>query len=473
MQQRSSCLKRNRGGILVWVIPICLAAVGAVLLYHWLDYETEMQFAERVPDPNAGSGMDDGTAGEIVGKLVSMDGVPADIEGSWPQFRGKNRDAILADETNLARDWPPEGPRVLWTIDVGMGYAGAAISKGRAYVVDYDVENKRDVIRCLSLQDGRDIWQYSYGVKVKPNHGVSRTIPTVTDKYVISMGPKCHVTCLDAETGEQQWLLNLVKDYGAKVPAWYAGQCPLVDDGKVILGVGGDALVMAVDPNSGEVVWQSENPKNWLMTHSSLVPVDVGGRKIYIYCASGGIVGVSADDGQIVWEYPDWKIRIANVPTPVPVGSGRVFFSGGYNAGSLMLELTEENGSITATEIFRHKASTFGSDQQTPVFYEGHIYGVRPDKQLVCMDMEGNILWTSTNENKFGLGPYTIVNGIIYVMDDEGVLTMVEATPNAYVQLDQADILEGHESWGPMAAAAGRLIVRDMYTMACVDISKQ
>ena len=64
--------------------------------------------------------------------------------------------------------------------------------------MDYDREKKQDAVRCLSLADGKEIWRYSYPVAVKRNHGMSRTMPAVTDKYVVGHGPKCHVACLDA-----------------------------------------------------------------------------------------------------------------------------------------------------------------------------------------------------------------------------------------------------------------------------------
>jgi outer membrane protein assembly factor BamB len=206
------------------------------------------------------------------------------------------------------------------------------------------------------------------------------------------------------------------------------------------------------------------------MTHSSLVPLDFAGQRMYVWCASGGVVAVSARDGAILWEMPDWQIRIANVPTPVPVGEGRLFLSGGYNAGAMMVKLVEQDGRIVPEIEFRLPPHVFGSPQHTPILYEGHIYGVRPDEQLVCLDLEGNVVWASGSTNKFGLGPYTVVNGLLYVMDDHGLLTLVEATPAGYVQLAQATVLEGIDSWGPMAVAANRLIVRDLTRMVCLDI---
>ena len=86
------------------------------------------------------------------------------------------------------------------------------------------------------------------------------------------------------------------------------------------------------------------------------------------------------------------------------------------------------------------------------------------------MDVDGNIVWDS-GADKFGWGPYLIGDDLIYVMDDDGVLTIVEATNMQYRNLDQFKVLSGKESWGPMALVSGRLIVRDMSTISCLDVS--
>lgn len=451
------------------------AIAGVVCFVHlWMSADAAPQLELRVP---IAANVPDDSAGQVdvlaQAELTAFDGTPADLPGTWPQFRGANGDAIGQVDVTLSRNWPAEGPPALWSVDLGEGYAGAVVRDGRVFVVDYDQEKRGDAIRCFSLADGREIWRYFYPIKVKRNHGMSRTTPALTDKYVVTMGPKCHVACLDAATGQLNWFMDLVKDYGAKVPAWYAGQCPLIENGKVILGVGGESLIMAVDVATGEVPWQTPNPRGWEMTHSSLVPVEFAGKRMYVWCASGGVLGISADDGTLMWEMTDWQIRIANVPTPVSVGDGRLFLSGGYNAGAMMVKLSEENGQIRPAVEFRLEPEVFGSPQHTPIFYQGHIYGVRPDEQLVCLDLEGNVVWTSGSTHKFGLGPYTIINGLIYVMDDHGKLTLAEATPTGYVQLAEADVLEGIDAWAPMALAENRLILRDLTEMVCLDIGAQ
>lgn len=134
----------------------------------------------------------------------------------------------------MARSWPPEGPPLLWQIDVEEGYAGAAIRDGRVYLLDYDDESKADTMRCLSLADGREIWRNSYPVLITPNHGITRTVPAVVGDCVLSIGPRCHVACWDAESGECRWLVDMVRDFGAEERQWYTGQCPLVDGDHLI-----------------------------------------------------------------------------------------------------------------------------------------------------------------------------------------------------------------------------------------------
>lgn len=483
------------------------------MLYAWLCADAGSELTQRLAgtDGRPKKTVDANEPVKIAGELTTFDGVAADLPGEWPRFRGANFDAISTQDISPAKTWPAEGPKVLWSIDVGEGFAGAAILAGRVYIMDYDRESQADVVRCLSLQDGRDIWRYSYPVKVKRDHGMSRTVPAVTDKYVVTIGPKAHVTCLDSTTGEFRWMYNLVREFNTTVPKWHAGQCPLIDDGKAIIAPAGTVddgkeiiapvgdvndgeettapvgdvndgvLMMAVDCESGEIIWQTPNPDGWIMTHSSIVPMEFKGRRFYVYSGGdskkGGVVGISAEDGSVLWKTEQWKVRFS-VPTPVIVGEDRIFLAAGYgqrDRGCGMLRLSEIGGEISASLEYLHSPDVFGSIQQSPIYYDGYIYGVRPDRQLVCLGVDGSVVWASTSANKFGKhgGPYAILNGLLYVMDDDGILTLVQAGPTGYRQLAQAKVLDGHDSWGPIAIASNRMIVRDTLKMICLDISEQ
>ena len=134
--------------------------------------------------------------------------------------------------------------------------------------------------------------------------------------------------CVDPTTGQLRWGLDLVRQYGTTVPPWYAGQCPLIDRGTVVLAPGGrNALLLALDGQTGQALWQTPNPHAWKMTHSSVIPMEFAGQRMYLYCANNGVVGVSADTGAILWETTDWKISLATVPSPLVLEGGRIFLS--------------------------------------------------------------------------------------------------------------------------------------------------
>ena len=454
---------------------VALLAAGAGLL--WLVGPGSRAPELRVPGTDH-SPEGEGGAGAnpvLAGKLLPGDGQPAaELPGSWPDFRGPRRDGISTEATALARTWPAGGPRALWSADVGEGYGGAAIRGGRVYLMDYDQAKKQSALRCLSLADGREIWRYAYPLSIKRNHGMTRTVPTVTDKVVVAIDPKCNVICLDAQTGELRWGLNLVLTYGATIPPWYTGQCPLVDGDQVILAPGGaECLLVAVDLATGQPRWKTPNPRGWKMTHASVMPMEWAGRRMYLYCGSGGVAGVAAKDGKPLWDTTDWKISIATVPSPLVLPDGRIFLSGGYNAGAAMLQLVEQDGQIVPRTRFRLPPETFGATQHTPVWLDGRIYGIRANGHFVCLEPDkGKVVWSSGAGGNFGLGPFLVAPGLIFALNDSGVMSLFEASPEKFNLLARAQVLHGRESWGPMALAGSRLIVRDLTKVVCLEVGR-
>ncbi len=465
---------RNQAILTKFLPGTLLFAAAALLAYVWTTRLPDDSIPMRVPAPDNEAALETGSASPFEKAILTTGpGSAAAIPGAWPCFRGSIRDGISSDLTPLADSWAAGEPKPFWAVDAGEGYAGAAVLAGRVFLLDYDRAAQCDSLRCLSLADGREIWKFSYPLAVKRNHGMSRTVPAVTADCVVSLGPKCHVICLDTTTGKFRWGIDLVREYGATVPAWYAGQCPLIDGDRVILAPCGSSLMIAVDLTTGKLLWKTPNPHDWKMTHVSITPMAIAGRKTYVYCGSRGVAGVAADDGSLLWETTDWKISIATVASPVPVPDDRIFLSGGYEAGAMMLEITGANGKFQAKPAFRLDADTFGATQQTPILYEGHLYGVRPNGELVCLNLQGKVVWTSDSGHRFGLGPFLVAQGRIFVMDDNGWLTMAKATPQGFQPLARARVLTGHDAWGPMAMAGSRLIVRDLTRMVCLDLSKK
>jgi len=181
---------------------------------------------------------------------------------------------------------------------------------------------------------------------------------------------------------------------------------------------------------------------------------------------------------KIIWKYKDWQVTPALSPSPVLIGDDAIFLSAAYKAGCLMLDIKQDDdGNTIGVKRYRRGPEIFGSVQQTPLYYKKHLYGVLTmnageDKmQMVCMNVDGVRLWSSGPENRFELGPYLIADGKILALDGKtGTLTMARATPSGWEMLAKAPVLDGHEAWAPMAIADGRLIVRNLSKMICLDL---
>jgi outer membrane protein assembly factor BamB len=461
------------------VVPSLLALIGVAAIALWVQSGPLVEVQARISGLDGAPPAEDRSTIErpVPGEPVAGPGAASAIQGAWPWFRGPQLDARAHSAGPLLRAWPAGGPRKLWEVRLGEGYASAAIAGGRVYVIDHDAAAKADVMRCLSLDDGREIWQNRYSVEVAPNHGITRTVPAVIGNFVVSIGPKHHVVCWDAATGKAHWLLDLAADFGSTVPEWYAGQCPLIDVelDQLILAPGGPALLMAVDYRTGEVKWKSPNPRNWKATHASVVIMQLGGRRMYAYSGSGGVAGVAAESGELLWDTTAWQVPTAACPSPVVIGDGRLFCSGGYGSGAMMLRVEPQGDAFTVKSLYKLLPRQFSSEQQTPILLDGYLYGIRQhDKRLVCLDLDGTEQWHSGRE-KFGASPYMIADGLLFAMSDKGRLTLLEARPaGPYAPLAEAQVIDdGMDAWGPMAMAAGRLIVRDFTRMVCLLVGEE
>jgi outer membrane protein assembly factor BamB len=390
----------------------------------------------------------------------------------WPQFRGPDRNGISA-ETRLLRTWPAAGPKVLWTTPVAQGYSAAAIVDGKVYFNDYDEKTSEYLIRCLSLADGKELWRFTEKRRIRPNHGITRTVPATDGQYVFSLDPKAVLHALDAATGRELWSKNLVRDYGSKIPPWYNGQCPLLEKDRVVIApVGTKALVVALDKATGKEIWRTPNPDGWVLSHSSLMPGTLGGVKQYLFSILQGTVGVAAADGKRLWHFP-FKFNLSVSPSPLIIDSERVYVTGAYDAGGAMFRVKKTPSGFTTEEVFVHTPEEWNSEVQTPILFQNHMFAVGKKKRglFTCVDLDGNIVWDSAGKASFELGSFILADGMFFILEGKtGMLRLLEASTTGYKELAAAPVLSGHDVWGPPALSNGRLVIRDFNKMVCLDV---
>lgn len=310
---------------------------------------------------------------------------------------------------------------------------------------------------------------------------MSRTVPAVTENYVLTIGPRCHVMCTDRETGDFLWGIDIEKEYESEVPLWYTGQCPLIDNDLAVIATGGKALMIAVDCATGEKIWETPNPDNWKMSHSSVMPYIFKGHKMYVYSAVGGICGIAADGeeaGTVLWSTSAWNHDVI-APSPVCMPDGKIFMTAGYGAGGMVLKLSESNGNYSIEVLQEYKpVDGFACEQQTPVYTDGLLFGIMPKdggtlrNQLVCVSPDDctSIVWSSGQTARFGMGPYILANGKFFLLNEDGTLYIIQKDTRRYIEMDSWQVFEGQDAWAPLATADGYLVLRDSRMMYCINI---
>lgn len=397
--------------------------------------------------------------------------LPAAQGSDWTQFRGPDRNNI-SKETGLLRKWPAAGPKVLWSVPVTQGYAAAAIVAGRVYHHDYDEAKSEWCVNCRSLADGKLVWQFREVREIRPNHAITRTIPAVDSRFVCSLDPKAVLHCLDVKTGKQIWRKSLVTEYKTTIPSWYNGQCPLQEADRLIVATGGAAIMVALDKATGKELWRTPNPGQYMLSHSSVMPAVLGGVKQYLYGTLKGPLGVSAKDGKLLWEFGR-KFNVAVAPSPIAVDEERVFMTASYDAGSVMVRVRRTGEAFKAEAVFDMKANEWNSEVHTPIVHKGHLFAMGKKKRglFTCLSFDGKEVWTSEGKASFGLGSFMMADGMFFALDgDTGKLRLIEAGIAGYNELASAQVLAGQEVWSPMALSDGKLVLRDLTKMICLNV---
>lgn len=400
---------------------------------------------------------------------------PVTLTGEdWPQFRGQRRDGN-ALATGLLRSWPAAGPPVVWETAVGPGYAAPSVVAGRVYLNDYSEEQGEWMVRCLALEDGNELWRYKVKKRIRPNHAITRSAPATDGGFVFAIDPKCEIHCLDARNGELLWKKFLPAEYDSQIPAWYNGQCPLIDGDRLVVATGGRVLMTTLEKGTGNAIWETDNSEEFLLSHSSIMPVEIEGVRQYTYTTLNGLLGVEAESGKLLWHFP-WKFNTAVSTTPLPLGDGRFFLTAGYHAQTVVCQVKRTNDEWTANELFSALPPTQGwnSEVHTPILYQDRIYGIGKKKRglWTCLDLEGNEVWTSQGQASFGLGGYVLADGMFFVLEGKtGVLRVLDANADHYKELASVHLLQGPDVWAPPVISQGKLLIRDLGKLICLDIA--
>lgn len=418
--------------------------------------------------------------------------------GDWPQFLGPNRDATT--DGAIMTSWPKGGPKVLWTVDTGPGFGGAAIADGKVFILDR-IDDEGDALRVFDLRTGKEQWKYSYDSKGRASFHGSRSTPTVTNDVVYTVGMNGEVHAISRSTHKPIWKKSLAKDWKAGNLKWSYAQSPMLYKDTLILTptAGETPVLVALNKATGDVVWSADKPKAGEKYsadyYASPTLRKVCGVEGIMQITNGQVTFINPDNGKTIWKYNGYDIKFA-IPSPTVLpstdggNSSMMFVTGGYDDGSVMVKVIKDFSGYKFKELWRPKTDgkPDGSQVHPGIFHDGYLYAVinenskfskrnRSRGGLACIEpATGKILWRTGDDPFFSRGSLIKIGDTLVVQEgEEGTIHLVDPNPKGYKELARAKILvsKGGKAWAPLAFANGVLVCRDQNQMKAVQLGKQ
>lgn len=379
----------------------------------------------------------------------------------WPTFLGPKRDGISPD-TGLLKAWPDAGPAQLWkNTNIGSGWSSVAVVGDLLYTTGNEGENQ--MLICIDVKTGKELWRAAQGPKSShQKYGGARATPTVDGDHIYLTGGNGLVTCQSAKNGRVIWKKNMSTDFGGKVGGWqYAESVTLL--GKLAIVIPGGAQgIVALDKATGSKVWSSGAALT--AGYCSLLPVTVGKDTILVAGSQSGLIAIDAKNGKEIYRNAFAENNTANTPTPA-FSDGYLFWSVGYNKGSICLKVTNANGKWNFEEAW--KSNEFGSHPGNYVVANGQVYG-KGKRGLTCLDLKtGQTLWSAQGY----AGQATFADGMVYAFSDQGgKLALVEPAAGEGRIKGKIQVEGTGSSWSHPVVINGRLFVRYDTNLYCFDV---
>ncbi|MEM9281795.1 MAG: PQQ-binding-like beta-propeller repeat protein [Verrucomicrobiota bacterium] len=402
---------------------------------------------------------------------------PAASGDDWPQFRGADSSGI-SPSTGLKDSWPDGGPDRLWVYDdAGMGYSGFSVVGGKLFTMGTRDEDL--MVICIDVASGEEVWSTKIGEDDGDGYntgwgGGPRSTPTVSDGLVFATGPKGTVACLDAATGSVGWTKSLEDDFDGQAGGWGFSASPTVDGENLILAPGGnDAGMVALKKDTGATVWKASDLKPGKAEYATIQIAEINGQRQYIRLFQEELVGVSAEDGSVIWR-SEWPGKTAVIPTPI-VSGNQIFITAGYGVGCKLVEIDSSNN---ASDVWVNK--TMKNHHGGVVKVGDYLYGFSDGAGLICQDwFTGELVWNEKGQYTTK-GAVHVADGHLYALnEDQGTLSLVPVSSDSYELKGQFDLEPQSPNrspkgriWTHPLAVGGKLFLRDQEFIVCYDVSE-
>jgi outer membrane protein assembly factor BamB len=380
---------------------------------------------------------------------------PAD---DWPGWRGRHRDARVA----WLPDSLPDKPLTVWKRPLfNEGVGGVAVADGVVLTGDRDADDRHDVFHAIDAASGKRLWTLEYPAEGRLDYGNSpRATPLVHDGRAYLLGAFGHLHCVSLADGGVIWERHLRRDFGATSElVWGVCSSPLVVDGKLIVNPGGpETSLVALDPATGEVIWQT--PGN-AAAFSSFVETTLGGRRQVVGLDAASLGGWDIASGTRLWTLAPKVAGDFNVPTPLVLDE-RVVVS------------TENNGTrlVAGDGVAGAAYAGLAPDMHTPVVSGDRIVGIVKGKVHCLAARDLAPVWTRFDRSLTGHVSLVASPERVLAFTEKGEIVILDPRGDALRILARQQVLPaGQSTYAHPAVVGERIFVRGPRGLACVALT--
>ncbi len=410
----------------------------------------------------------------------------------WPAFLGPTGDNKSA-ETGIS--WPESGLRLVWNRELGIGYGGPSIHRGRLFIHDRHDDEIR--LSCFKSETGEEIWRFEEATDYEDMYGYNngpRATPVVDGDRVYIFGVDGWLHCVRIADGSLVWKENTHERFGVLQNFFGAGSTPVVEGKLLIVPVGGSPAsspaiqtgeargngsgIVAFDKLSGAVVYKITDE---LASYASPRLVTIDGRRWGFQFARGGLVGFEPATGKVDFHYP-WRAELlesVNASNPVVVGD-EVLISEAYGPGTSVLKV-RPGGYDVVWKDGPGRTHALKTHWNTPIYHEGHVYGCSGrhtnEAELRCVEWKtGKVAWTWTVP-EFSRSSLFYVDGHFVCLSEYGDLFLFKASSTGFEPVARSSVrdengrqLLRYPCWAAPVLSHGLLYVRGEKRLVCLEL---
>ncbi len=386
------------------------------------------------------------------------------------EWREENRTGVSA-ETGLLKSWPVAGPTLLWSnLELPKGHSSVSFGNNMLYTTG--TKGNDEILLALDMK-GKILWQVVTGRAWSQTNPESRATPTVEGNRVYTSSGNGDLACFDGTTGKVIWTYKGSELHKGTYGMWGIAESVLIDGDKIYYSPGGpETMTIALNKTTGKLIWKSAS-LNDKPGYVSPILVNYAGKKMIINVSLGHVFGVDASNGEILWKVAHKGAdddELIKCVTPL-FNNGRVYVTGGYNTGGMMVEIAKDGKS----------ANTVWTDDVLDVHHggvvlvNGYIYGSNwlnnNNGDWCCIDWNtGKKMWTEHWNCK---GSIISAEGMLYIYDERnGNLGLLKANPAKFDLVSSFKIRQGDSGpfWAHPVIHNGILYLRHTNALMAYDI---